>query len=79
MLCFCNDTERLGRGGRGRLSFVDPTVKSTILTAGPGKQKKKQRKQKSLHYKEKVSLDKTAQSRNQNQNNSVRFSSIPMG
>lgn len=38
-----------GEGERGSLNFVDPTVKSTILTAGPGKQKEKQRKE-SLNY-----------------------------
>lgn len=37
--------------GRGSLNFVDPTVKSTILTAGPGKQKRNKGKKSQLKEK----------------------------
>lgn len=47
----CAFARTLKGRGRGSLNFVDPTVKSTILTAGPGKQKKNKEKMSQLQRK----------------------------
>lgn len=47
----CAFARTLKGRGRGSLNFVDPTVKSTILTAGPGKQKRNNGKKSQLQRK----------------------------
>lgn len=47
----CAFARTLKGRGRGSLNFVDPTVKSTILTAGPGKQKKNKEEKESISKK----------------------------